>query len=113
MELEENIAYEMNVEEGEIVSVTAPDNQLPNIFKDANNEKSVVNEKKVATVAIFALFLASLGLLAAAVEIYLSTHGTEIAKSSSQDNLQSVYQFKKRFRFFKLSLMIPLIKFQF
>ena len=93
MEIEENVAYDINEREYETVPTAAQDNQLPNIVKNANNRKPV--EKTIATVVSFAFFLASLALLAAAIAMYLSTSGTEVAKTSSQDNLQSISTVQK------------------
>ena len=101
MELEENVAYDANGsgEEGggyEVVPVASQENRLPNIVKDTNNNyyrKPV--EKTIITVVSFAFFLAFLALLAAAIAMYLSTSGTEVAKTSSQDNLQSISTVQK------------------
>ena len=89
MEIEENAAYDTNEEkEGvhEMVPVATQENQLPNTVKNASNRKPV--GKIIATAITIALFLASLVLLAAAIA--LSINGTEQAKSSSQDNLESL-----------------------
>ena len=89
MEVEENAAYNVNKEEGgsyEMVPAAAPDNQLSNIVKDTYNRRPI--GKIITTVATIALFLASLVLLAAAIALCIN--GTEVAKSSGQDNLESV-----------------------
>ena len=61
---------------------------------DERNKKKILSITAIAFAGI-ALVLAILALLVAIVAIYLGTHGTQLANSSSQENLQNTPTLKQ------------------
>ena len=63
---------------------------IDNSSSNTKTKTSYCCSRGTTIVASFALALALVSLLAAAVAVYLGTHGTGLANTSSQSNLQSI-----------------------